>query len=61
MIIITHHNFEITMEKQLFPIEKQKNLGSHLHAQIMEISDGIELDLPTRSCLRAAPDFFNRK
>ena len=41
----------------LFPLEKQKNLGSRLHDQIMELTNGIELEVPTRSFPRTAPDF----
>ena len=49
------------LKKTLFPMDKQKNLGSRLHEQIMEISNGIELELPSRSVPRAAPDFENFK
>ena len=46
------------LKKALFPMEKQKNLGSRLHEQIMEITNGIDLEEPTRSLPRAAPDFL---
>ena len=46
------------LEQALFPIEKRKNLGSRLHQQIMELTDGIDLELPNRSLPRAAPDFL---
>jgi len=49
------------LKKALFPMDKQKNLGSHLRKQIMEITDGIEIELPTRSLPRTAPDFKNTK
>ncbi|OQK16299.1 plasmid stabilization protein [Methyloprofundus sedimenti] len=49
------------LKKALFPMDKQKNLGSRLHEQIMEITDGIELELPTRSLPRNASDFENIK
>ena len=42
-------------------MDKQKNLGSHLREQIMEITDGIELELPARSLPRTAPNFENTK
>lgn len=46
------------LKNALFPIEKQKKLGSRLHAQILEITTGIELEPPTRSLPRTAPDFL---
>ena len=46
------------LSQALCPIEKQKNFGSHLHQQIIEISNGIELGLPARSLPRTAPDFL---
>jgi len=49
------------LKKALFPMDKQKNLGSRLHEQIMEITTGIELELPARSLPRTAPDFENTK
>ena len=49
------------LKKALFPAEKQKNLGSRLHEQIMEITTGIELELPARSLPRTAPNFENTK
>ena len=49
------------LKKALFPKGKQKNLGSQLHKQIMEITDGTELELPTRSLPRAVPTFENTK
>lgn len=45
------------LKQALFPIENQKNLGSRLHRQILALTDGVELELPTRSLPRAAPDF----
>ena len=47
------------LKKALFPIENKKKLGSILHAQIMEITSGIDLELPNRSLPRTAPDFSN--
>jgi len=44
------------LKKALFPVES-KNIGSQLHKQIMELTQGVELDLPTRSHPRTAPDF----
>ena len=49
------------LKKALFPADKQKNLGSRLHEQIMEITNGIELELPVRSRPRTAPNFENTK
>ena len=49
------------LKKALFPKDKQKNLGSRLHEQIMDITTGIELELPTRSLPRTAPYFENTK
>jgi len=49
------------LKKALFPVEKQKKLGSRLHEQIMEITNGIESELPVRSLPRTAPDFENAK
>jgi len=49
------------LKKALFPENNQKNLGSRLHEQIMEITTGIELELPTRSLPRSAPNFENTK
>jgi len=49
------------LKKALFPKDKKKNLGSRLHEQIMEISNGIELELPASSLPRAAPNFENTK
>jgi plasmid stability protein len=51
------------LKKALFPKDKQKNLGSRLHEQIMEITNGIEfeLELPVRSLPRTAPKFENTK
>lgn len=45
----------------LFPKDKQKNFGSRLHEQIMEITNGIELELPARSLPRTPPNFENTK
>ena len=49
------------LKNALFPKGQQKNLGSRLNQQIMEISNDIELELPTRSAPRKAPTFENRK
>jgi plasmid stability protein len=49
------------LKKALFPKDNQKNLGSRLHEQIMEITTGIELELPARSLPRAAPAFEDTK
>ncbi len=49
------------LKKALFPKDKQKNLGSRLHEQIMEITNGVALEIPTRSIPRTAPDFENTK
>ncbi|RLD65998.1 MAG: plasmid stabilization protein [Bacteroidetes bacterium] len=49
------------LKKALFPKDKQKNLGSRLHEQIMEITTGIELELPVRSLPRTAPAFEDSK
>ena len=49
------------LKKALFPKDKQKNLGSRLYEQIMEITKGIELELLARSLPRKAPDFENTK
>lgn len=51
------------LKKALFPKDIQKNLGSRLHEQIMEISTGIELELelPARSLPRTSPAFEDTK
>jgi plasmid stability protein len=49
------------LKKALFPKNNQKNLGSRLHEQIMEITNGVELEPPTRSLPRTAPDFENNE
>jgi len=49
------------LKKALFPKDQQKNLGSRLHEQIMEISNGIELELTARSLPRTVPDFESSK
>ena len=49
------------LKKALFPKDNQKNLGSRLHEQIMEISTGIELELSARSLPRTAPAFEDTK
>lgn len=48
------------LKKALFPAE-QKNLGSQLHKQIMELTQGVDLEIPTRSRPRTAPDFSENK
>jgi plasmid stability protein len=45
------------LKKALLPIEPQKKFGSYLHQHIIELSGGVELELPTRSLPRSAPDF----
>jgi len=45
------------LKKALFPAKSQKNLGSQLHQQIIELTQGAELEIPMRSLLRTAPDF----
>jgi len=49
------------LKNALCPNDQQKNLGSRLHEQIMEITDGIELEVPGRSLPRTAPNFENSK
>ena len=49
------------LKKALFPKDDQKNLGSRLHEQIMEITDGLELELPAHSLPRMVPNFENTK
>jgi len=49
------------LKKALFPKDNKKNLGSRLHEQIMEITRGVELEPPTRSLPRTAPNFENTK
>lgn len=49
------------LKKALFPKDEQKNLGSRLHKQFMEIADGVELEAPTRSIPRSAPNFEDSK
>jgi plasmid stability protein len=46
------------LKQVLLPIEPQKKFGSYLHQHILELSGGIELELPKRSLPRSAPDFF---
>ncbi len=49
------------LKKALFPKDEQKNVGSRLHEQIMEITSDVELELPARSLPRTAPAFENTK
>jgi len=49
------------LKKALFPKVEQKNLGTSLHEQIMEITNGGELELSARSLPRSAPDFEKTK
>ncbi|MFU8789546.1 MAG: FitA-like ribbon-helix-helix domain-containing protein [Methylobacter sp.] len=46
------------LKQALLPAEKQKKLGSYLHQHIIAVNAGVELELPTRSLPRSAPDFF---
>ena len=48
------------LKRSLFPLEKQKKIGSSLHEQIMELTSGIDLEAPTRSLPRTAPDFLDK-
>ena len=48
------------LKQALFPVDKQKKFGSRLHKQIMELTNGLELELPNRSLPRAAPDFSEK-
>ncbi len=47
------------LKKALVPKDNQKNLVSRLHKQIMEITNGVALEPPTRSLPCTAPDFEN--
>ncbi len=58
------HNCSIEEEVQrilkqaLLPTAQQKNLGTHLHQQIVKLTtDSEELEIPARSLPRNAPDF----
>ena len=42
------------LKQALFSTEKQK-LGSYLYQQIMELTGGVELELPARSLPSSAP------
>ena len=58
-----NHNCSIEDEVKLllkqvfFPAKIQKKLGSRLHQQIIELTNGVELELPERSLPRSAPNF----
>ncbi|MDD5272556.1 MAG: hypothetical protein PHU14_07545 [Methylovulum sp.] len=45
------------LKQALFPTERQTKLGSYLHQQIIELTGGVELELPERSLPRPSPDF----
>ncbi len=45
------------LNQALFPIEKQKKLGSRLHQQIKEFTSDTEFEIPSRSLPRTAPNF----
>lgn len=49
------------LKQALLPIEPQKKFGSYLHQHIMELSGGIELELPKRSLPRSAPELYDTK
>ena len=46
------------LKQALFNSEKSKKLASYLHQHVMELTEGVELDLPKRSLSRPAPDFL---
>ena len=45
------------LRQALLPKEQQKALGSRLHRRVMELTGGVELQLPARSAPRPTPDF----
>ncbi len=45
------------LKQALFSTEQPKKLGSYLHQQVIELTGGVELELPERSLPRSAPDF----
>lgn len=47
------------LKQALLPIEPQKKFGSYLHQHIIELSSGIELELPKRSLPRSAPKLYD--
>ncbi len=62
----TQHNCSVEEElcrilkQALFSTKPQKKLGSYLHQQVMELTGGVELELPERSQPRSAPDFSEK-
>ena len=48
------------LKQALFSSEQPQKLGSYLHQQIMELTGGVELELPERSLPRSAPDFSEK-
>lgn len=45
------------LREALLPETEQKGLGSRLHNRVMDLTGGVELELPPRSVPRPAPDF----
>ncbi|MFI3218218.1 MAG: hypothetical protein QX189_03775 [Methylococcales bacterium] len=48
------------LKQALFATEQPKKLGSYLHQHIIELTGGVELELPARSLPRATPDFSEK-
>ena len=45
------------LKQALFSNEKSKKLGGYLHQQILELTGGMEFELPERSQPRSTPEF----
>lgn len=45
------------LQQVLFPQQPQKGFGSRARQKVLEVSEGWDLELPTRSIPRATPDF----
>ncbi|MDP3877760.1 MAG: hypothetical protein Q8Q50_12335 [Methylobacter sp.] len=48
---------KIAVIYELAEWQQPKKLGSYLHQHVMELTGGVELELPERSLPRPAPDF----
>lgn len=48
------------LREVLLPQTGQKGLGSRLHKRVMDLTGGVELELPPRSAPRPVPDFSDR-
>lgn len=48
------------LRQSLLPETEQKGLGSRLHKRVMDLTGGVELELPSRSPPSPAPDFSGK-